>query len=89
MSAEFACYSYGFHVRRHSYCDRMSFICWRDLIYFQVEKRPRNYKIDRCQQKSQAGPHFKDSCCLISWTNISALFFKAGLNETKPLATSL
>lgn len=24
--------------------------------------------------KSQAGPHFKDSYCLISWTNISALF---------------
>ena len=23
---------------RHSYCGRLSFICWRDLIYFQIEK---------------------------------------------------
>ena len=38
---------------RYSYCGRMSFICWRDLIYFQVEKRRRNYKIERRQQKAK------------------------------------
>lgn len=59
---------------RHSYCGRMSFIWWRDLIYFQVEKRRRNYKIDRCQQKAKPDLTSKTVIVLFPWTNISALF---------------